>query len=161
MGYSLFMPRFVSINNKIFIITALSVFGFIIYSNTLHCPFQFDDTLCIVSNPSIKSLSNLQSMWIYYPTRLLAFLSFAINYRIGGLDVFSYHIVNLLIHVTNAFLIWCLTILTFRTPAIKDNKISKFSYEIAFFSSLIFLSHPVQTESVTYIWQRTDRKSVV
>ncbi|MFA6321036.1 MAG: tetratricopeptide repeat protein [Candidatus Omnitrophota bacterium] len=145
----------ISIKNKIVVITSLSVFGLIIYSNTFYCPFQFDDTLFIVSNFSIRSPLNLHDIWVSYSTRFLTFLSFLFNYSIGRLDVFSYHAVNLFIHLSNAFLVWWLAVLTFRTPAIENSKISYYSYEIAFFSSLIFLCHPVQTESVTYIWQRS------
>lgn len=142
------------LKNKIFVIASLSVFGFIIYSNTFRCPFQFDDTLFIVSNFDIRNPANLYDMWASYSTRFVTFLTLALNYSVGRLDVFSYHVVNLVIHISNALLVWCLALLTFRTPAVKNNKISEYSYEIAFFSALIFLCHPIQTEAVTYIWQR-------
>ncbi len=37
----------------------------------------------------------------------------------------------------------------------KEDKISRHSGTISLFIGLIFVSHPVQTEAVTYVWQRT------
>jgi tetratricopeptide (TPR) repeat protein len=54
----------------------------------------------------------------------------------------------------SAMLIWWLTILTFHTPLIKKEAISAYAKPIAFFTSAIFLLHPIQTQPVNYIIQR-------
>ncbi|MFH0731927.1 MAG: tetratricopeptide repeat protein, partial [Candidatus Omnitrophota bacterium] len=59
-----------------------------------------------------------------------------------------------MIHLCAAITIWWLTILTLQTPALRDNKISGHSNIIALFTTLIFVSHPIQTQAVTYIIQR-------
>jgi len=102
----------------------------------------------------------------------------------GGLDVTGYHIVNLLIHLANGILVYFLVVLTFKTPYFRSEEsvvsskkkearndrqeadVSSLlathyspvtrssSHFIALFSALLFVSHPVQTQAVTYIVQR-------
>ena len=61
---------------------------------------------------------------------------------------------NLAVHLATAILVWWLTLLTLSTPAMKENKITQHTNLIAFFVGAVFVSHPVQIEAVTYIWQR-------
>ena len=61
---------------------------------------------------------------------------------------------NLTIHLLNALLVYLLILLTFRTPFLKGSSLKKSSNLIALFSALLFVSHPLQTEAVTYIYQR-------
>ena len=90
----------------------------------------------------------------------VGFLTFALNYKMHGLDVAGYHIFNLVIHLLNALLVYWLIILTFRTPyasAYLQKDVLKTSdpYRwIPLFTALLFVSHPVQTQAVTYIVQR-------
>ena len=44
--------------------------------------------------------------------------------------------------------------MTFSTPAMKENKITQHANLIALFAGLVFVAHPLQTEAVTYIFQR-------
>ncbi len=67
----------------------------------------------------------------------------------------GYHLFNLTIHLFSAILVWWLALLTFSTPVMKNNKISRNADLLALFAGLVFVSHPLQTESVTYIWQRS------
>ena len=80
--------------------------------------------------------------------------TFALNYHFNQLDVYYYHFVNLIIHLINACLVWWLTLLIFSSPALKDNPINRQKKVIALFTALLFVSHPLATQSVTYIWQR-------
>jgi len=137
---------------SIILITCL---GIIIYSNTFNCSFHYDDFHYIVDNPFISNLRNLLIHWEFYPCRFITFLSIAINHHFSKFNVFGYHVFNLGLHVVSAILIWWLTILTLSTPGMKKNKISEHADLIALFAGLIFVSHPLQTEAVTYIWQRS------
>jgi tetratricopeptide (TPR) repeat protein len=127
----------------------------LIYSNTFDSPFQFDDYSSIVENSGISDLHNY-----LFPraNRDLGFLTFSMNYSLGGLDVFGYHAVNLIIHMLNAVLVYALVSLTFRTPFFRSwlNSISRqnMSYLFAFVAGGLFAVHPLQTEAVTYITQR-------
>jgi tetratricopeptide (TPR) repeat protein len=157
-------------------IAVIIFIGVLLYSNTLHAPFIFDDYSSIVDNDAIKdftiSLKDISN------NRYLLSLSFAINYAIGDLKPFGYHLINILIHIINAILVYHLVILTFRTPyfssqqspihqftdspirlftPFRDESLTGFTYLplfIAFSSAFIFIAHPIQTQAVTYIAQR-------
>ena len=124
--------------------------AFLIYSNTFHNFFNFDDLNNIVDNSTIKNIDNF---WPPAGTRYIGSLTFAINYRLGGLDPFGYHIVNLAIHMFNALLVYWLVALTLITPYMIRSKRNN-QYLIAFLCSMLFVSHPMQTEAVTYLVQR-------
>jgi len=131
--------------------------GLLVYSNTFHAPFVFDDENSIEENIIIKNLGHfgIDSIgYKKYPTRFIGYLSFAINYKFGGLDVTGYHIFNFLVHLANALLVYFLILLTFRTPLMKDSSLSLYSIPLAFFSAVFFMVHPIQTGAVTYIVQR-------
>jgi len=140
--------------SKAFIIAIFCCWGTIIYSKAFNNSFHFDDIFFIVTNPSIRDITNLVSIWNFWPTRFITFLSFSLNYHFNNLNVSGYHLVNLTIHIFSSILVWCFVLLTFATPLMKNDKLCKYSDVIAVFTGLIFLSHPVQTESVTYIFQR-------
>jgi hypothetical protein len=130
------------------------------YSNTFHVPFQFDDRPNITQNPNIQlkvltwdQLEQLVKNTYKESIRVFSYFTFALNYYFDGLNVFGYHLVNLIIHVaTGIFLYWFL-MLTFNLPHLKE-KYGAISYRVALFGSLIFIVHPIQTQSVTYIVQR-------
>lgn len=140
--------------SKKFAIFILLCLGIIIYSNSFDSSFHFDDHLSIVSNLSIRSLGNIQKIWDFWPTRFITYLSVALNYFFSNLNVFGYHLVNLVIHLSASVLTWYFIMLIFSTPVIKQEKISRQANLIAFIAAAIFLSHPIQTQAVTYIIQR-------
>ena len=96
------------------------------YHNSFSGPFVFDDDAGIPQNPTIRRL------WpIWTPLcppnhgetvtgRPLLNLSFAINYAIGGLNVWSYHAANLAIHVLAALLLFGILRRTFLLPGGAD-----------------------------------------
>ncbi len=143
-------------------ILVIAVLGLLAYSNTFHSPFQWDEEKYIIGNPVIKDLSYFADTskatgLEYYgalKSRYIGYLTFALNYRINGPDVVGYHIVNLLIHILNTLLVYLFVILTFRTPLLISSRLRGHSRKIAFFTSLLFVAHPLQTEAVTYIFQR-------
>lgn len=137
-----------SANKRPLFFLALFILGFLIYSNTLTAPLVFDDHGTIES-PRIVALRNFLH---FSGTRYLTDLTFALNYAAGGFNTLGYHIVNVLIHITNAVFVYLLVSLIFRTPVLREEKTD--GEFIAVASSLLFLTHPVQTEAVTYISQR-------
>ena len=93
--------------------------------------------------------------YIFLKTRYIGYLSFAVNYQIHGFNVYGYHLFNLAIHLLNALLVYLFILLPFNTPFLKASFLKKNSNLIALFSALLFVSHPVQTEAVTYILSET------
>ena len=134
--------------------------GLLAYSNTFNSSFHFDDEPNIVNNPDIKAFPGiLNTKDIFTGNRFIGFLTFSINYRLHGLNVTGYHIFNLTVHIVNSLLVYWLVLLTFRTPFLKTNGTGLETHNntgnlIALFSSLLFVSHPIQTQAVTYIVQR-------
>ncbi len=121
-----------------------------VYSNTFHAGFQFDDLINIVDNYKLRSLDNFYS--ILKSNRGITFLTFALNYAFGGLDVFGYHLINTLIHITNSILAYFLVLRTLER--VSDDQ--GWTRRLAFFSALLFAVHPLQTQAVTYIVQRME-----
>ena len=113
-------------------------------------PFLFDDKPSIVDDYLIRNIHHLQNIWNFWPTRFVTYFSFAFNYLFGGLNVFGYHVFNLMVHLISAALVWLLTLLTFSTPVMKEEKIARHADVISLFAGLVFVAHPVQTEAVTY-----------
>jgi tetratricopeptide (TPR) repeat protein len=130
------------------------ILGIIIYSNSFDCAFQLDDRESIIENIAIRDLSNLKDIWNHNNSRFIAYYTFAINYHFGGLNLWGYHFGNLLIHLINASLVYWLTLLILSSPVLKKKTISKDKKIIAFITALLFVSHPLATQSVTYIVQR-------
>lgn len=139
---------------EIISIIFISVLGFIVYSNSFNCSFQFDDYESIINNKSIQNIFGLKGWWNFSPNRFISFISFAIDYHFHQFDVKYYHYVNLLIHIINAILIFFITKQLLSTSNINTPKLSINKSIIALFTALLFVSHPLSTQSVTYIVQR-------
>lgn len=141
----------------------------IVYANTVDAPFQWDETTYISDNPIVKNLHyfrnppDARGMGLYNALmlRYTGYLTFALDYRTHGTSVAGYHIVNTAIHAANSILVYLFVILTFRTPFMRPGQKNPADSPglagpagIAFFSAAIFAVHPLQTEAVTYVFQR-------
>lgn len=130
------------------------VLGTVIYSNSFDCTFHFDDIISIVNNDAIKDVSDINTIWKSNSRRFIAYLSLAINHHFGALNVWGYHFFNLMIHLTTSLLVYWLMFITLKTPNIKNLIPVKDQQWIALVVALMFVSHPLATQSVTYIIQR-------
>jgi len=126
--------------------------GLLIYSNTLNSPFLWDDYPRILENGSIRNQSKVTDC---SGTRYLTVLTFSLNYMIGGFNVTGFHMFNIVVHIGNAVLIYSLLLTIFKTPLFKETPFSGHSGTLALLSGLLFVSHPVYTQTVTYISQRS------
>ena len=132
---------------------ALLTLGFLIYSNTLKSSFVFDDFETIVNNPAIRHL-NLAVLWQAFNTRFVVGLTLAFNYALGKDHVLGYHVFNTLVHVLNSYLVYSFVCLTYQTPRMSRHVPTVHAKWLGFLTALVFLTHPLQTQAVTYIWQR-------
>ncbi len=138
----------------------MAILGLLAFGNSFQVPFQFDDYPNIVENSTIF-LKDFSLSWLHEliqlkfteSIRVFSFFTFALNYSLTGLRVFGFHLVNLLIHISSGLLLYGFLMLTFNLPSLRERYGSR-AFPIALFSSLLFLCHPVQTQSVTYIVQR-------
>jgi tetratricopeptide (TPR) repeat protein len=130
------------------------------YGNTFSAPFIFDDTINILENTSIRQLwPPWRSFIIPAETGLagrpIVNLSLAINYAISAEDVWSYHLLNLIIHILATLTFFGIvrqTLMAGRVGIIYAGKAFSFSLACA----LLWGIHPLQTQAVTYIIQRCE-----
>ena len=133
----------------------LVVVGLLVYANSLSSPFLFDDQTSIIGNAQIRRLWPL-SIPLSPPSetpvagRPLVNLSFAINYAVGGLDPWGYHLVNVIIHVMAALVLFGLVRRTLDRLSVGA------STNVAFVCALLWLVHPLNSEAVNYFSQRTE-----
>ncbi|HEB02196.1 MAG TPA: hypothetical protein ENI12_03075 [Nitrospirae bacterium] len=134
----------------------------LVFLNTLAAPFQWDGIEFIADNPIIHDLDNFlhpskaaEFRWYgAFKNRYTGYLSFALNYSLHGNSPLGYHVFNISVHAMNSLLVYFMALLLFRSPALKDTPQAERSSTIAMWAALIFAAHPVQTEAVTYIFQR-------
>lgn len=134
--------------------------GIAVYHNSFSGQFLFDDYSCIVDNPSIRTLWPLRVTLSAPPETALAgrpvvALSLAANYALGRLDVWGYHAVNLTLHLASALLVLGIVRRTLLSPRL----LSRYGPEatwLALAVALVWMAHPLLTESVTYLIQRTE-----
>jgi len=137
-----------------------AIVALLLYLNSFYVPWQFDDRPNIVNNPSVHfhtfsmdHFSRLLAFSFSESIRLFSYFTFALNFYFGGLNVFGYHLVNLLIHIVTGILVFWFIHLTLSLPS-QGERYGSIGLRVAFLTGLIFIAHPVQTQSVTYIVQR-------
>ncbi len=128
------------------------------YHNTLNHSFHFDDTHAIVNNKQITELGDFRDLhyWMDINNRPLSYFSFALNYKTGKLEPKPYHMINILIHILSAILLFMVIYMVFTTTVMGRSRLKKYVIPLAALAAMIFALHPVQTQSVTYIIQRME-----
>ncbi len=130
------------------------------YQGIFTAPFIFDDKSSILGNPGLRSLWPIwPALWapkqMAIAGRPVVSLSFALNYAFGGYDVWGYHAFNLAVHIANAFLIYALVrrALTSDAASVRQGPPSEW---LAGAAALLWSVHPLLSESVVYVMQRTE-----
>jgi tetratricopeptide (TPR) repeat protein len=140
---------------------AILVVGIVaIYARTFSVPLLFDDRTWLTLNPSLlhlRALGTVLSPPLDSGTggRPLINLIDALNYAAGGTSVTGYHVVNLAIHVLAALTLFALVRRTLLLPAMAD-RFGPAATALALAVSAVWAWHPVLTESVTYLAQRSE-----
>ncbi|MBF0495008.1 MAG: tetratricopeptide repeat protein [Deltaproteobacteria bacterium] len=144
---------------------AICLAGAVIYAQTLHYPFIFDDERIIRDNTHIRikhlSLQELSNAAFKtpVPNRPLEGFTLSLNYYFGKYDVTGYHLTNIAIHLLAGMLVYFVSFLTFRRLAKIPDQASPPPHGspilvMSLVAGLIFVTHPVQVQAVTYITQR-------
>jgi tetratricopeptide (TPR) repeat protein len=141
--------------------TALVIAVWVAYANSLSAPFEFDDFMAITQNPTIRHLGRLGEV-LSSPDfatgaagRPVVSLSLAINYAIGGDDVTGYHVANTLIHAAACLLLFGIVRRTLLRPLLRD-RFGAAALPLALAVALLWGLHPLLTESVTFVIQRSE-----
>jgi Flp pilus assembly protein TadD len=138
----------------------LAVAGVLAYANSLGGPLVFDDVINIRENAKLRRPWPIwESMWGPLKTgvsgRPVVQLSFVLNHAIHGLDVGGYHLVNLLLHLAAALLLFGVVRRTLASPALAP-RFGAHATPLAFCVALLWEVHPLLSDSVTYISGRTE-----
>jgi Flp pilus assembly protein TadD len=165
------------------VVLVLAVAGGVAYSTSFAGVFVFDDQFAIVENPNIKSLWPLTRAMSAPPerpvsARPIASLTLAINYALAPADardvmapgsadappgtterflrnVWGYHFMNLALHVLAALALFGVV----RRTLLSDRLRARFgaaATALAFVVALVWVVHPLLTDAVTYVTQRTE-----
>ena len=137
----------------------------LVYGRSLESPFIFDDIQCIVNNPSIMQFwpwwgetgtapLNPPQDFITAGRPLVNF-TFALNVALGRLDPTGFHAFNLLVHFLSALLLWAIVRRTLRLPFF-HGRFDGAAEWLATLVALVWAIHPLQTEAVQYVSQRTE-----
>jgi hypothetical protein len=131
---------------------------FAAYSNSFRGPFVYDDLDAIRNNPEIRTLIPWETSGRTPSTiagRPVLRFSFALDYLVGGLDVWIYHVNNLLIHIGAALLLYGIVRRNFGSTY-WDRRFTGCEQWLAAAIAIIWGIHPLNTEAVTYIVQRAE-----
>lgn len=153
--------RFPEARRYAFVFISLFIVLGIIYANSFKGDWIFDDAPNIVQNSNIHidSLDWSSIKQTFYGvegrkiSRPFSYASFALNYYFHELDVFGYHVVNLLIHYLAGVFLFLFIFNTLRLPLLRDRYGSS-AYAIALLAAFLWATNPVLVTSVTYIVQR-------
>ena len=139
--------------SSLFAILLLTIITSIAYYNSFEGSWHFDDELAITQNHTIKRIENVPRILKNYLSRGVLQTTFALNYYFGGLNIFGYHLVNLVFHILVVILIYFIVhnLISVSNPASSGSPLKY----LPLFSALIFATHPINTESVTYIISRS------
>jgi Flp pilus assembly protein TadD len=130
------------------------------YSNSFRGEFTFDDQSSIVKN---TSLGRMWPIWspLLSPSsggtrgRPFANFTFALNRWAGGLDVAGYHALNLAFHIAAGLVLFGIVRRTLERPILAA-RFGAVALPLAYAVAALWLVHPLLTEDVTYLSQRTE-----
>ena len=122
------------------------------YWGCLKNPFHFDDSLFLQS-PQVTEPGDPLHFLKPSQSRQLFYLSLFMNYRLGGRNPGGYHLFNLILHLANALGIYLLArLLCRRKSDLSDSMVRRW---LPFAAAGIFALHPIQSQAVNYVYQRS------
>ncbi len=140
-------------------ILILLLISFVVYFNALFGDFVYDDISQIVNNPWITNIRNIptifsKSVWSfeelgtsnYY--RPMMHIVYMLNYHLFGLKPWGFHLVNILFHFGASVLVFLVV-----RRLLTEHRDSMCSVYLSppFIAAMLFASHPIHTEAVTWI----------
>lgn len=143
-------------------ITAIIISAFIVYANSLDGKFVWDDYVYVKDNTHIKNWSYITNIFtenigkgyaemtgistFYRPMQMLTYM---IDYSLWGLNVFGYHLTNILLHILVGLCLYWLVVKIFENQP------------LALIATLLYIVHPVHVEAIASIAGRADPLSAL
>ncbi|HRX78911.1 MAG TPA: tetratricopeptide repeat protein [Pirellulaceae bacterium] len=158
-----------NISHSVFLFVGILILGAavcLVYFPATRGPFVFDDSGSIVNNLSIRQLwplvGNDENPGPLNPPkatpvdgRPLVNMSFAVNYHFGEFDPFGYRVVHIVVHLLSAMLLWAIVARTLRLEYFQA-QFDRVADPLSFAAAIVWALHPVNTECVVYVTQRTE-----
>ena len=134
-------------------VVAILLSGALAYAPSFSGVFIFDDLPWIVDNAA------LQHLWPPWAaaggtSRPLLFFTLAINHAVSGLEPWSYHLVNLGIHLSTALLLFGVIRRALGSERLALTRGTASPEWVAGSTALLWAVHPLATQAVTYVIQR-------
>ncbi len=147
-----------------FVVLALVVLA--VYGRALDAPFIFDDLPAVVHNPSIVRLwpliGDAEAPGPLDPPPLaptsrrpLPNYTLALNYHFGRVDPAGYRVFSLIVHVLTAALLASIVARTLCLPFF-GGAFDRVASPLSLIVALVWAVHPLNTEAVVYVTQRTE-----
>ncbi len=141
-------------NREFFAVFVLAILlSFLVFGNGIFGDFVFDDVTVVQNRGDLTNSANFFNLFVspYHQNnpktglyRPFTMATYSLNHNILGSSPVGFHIVNIIIHALNSFLVFWLVVWLLK------------SRPLAYISSLLFLLHPIHTEAVTSIVGRAE-----
>jgi len=135
-------------------VSLLIIVGLIIYHDAYRVPFLFDDIQQILQNPRIQSL-NWPWGFLENTRRPILYATLAFDLNRYGPNPFGFHIFNIVVHILAGVFLFLLIFKTCRFQKFSV-LVRRDAVLLSLGASLLWLSHPIQTQAVTYVIQRAE-----
>jgi hypothetical protein len=132
----------------------LAVLAAALYMPCLDGPFVYDDPNGVSQSTLIRSLFPL-GKFIQFSTRPFTDFSLAVDYAIGGLKTWPFHLTNVLLHALNGLLWYGIAWATFSSAPL-ERRYGTHRRALAWAAAALFVAHPLASESVAYISSRSE-----
>jgi protein O-mannosyl-transferase len=125
---------------------------------------NWDDWVNFVANPSYRGLGWSQLQWMFSATLMghyipVTWMSLGVNYVLGGMDPWGYHLGNLVLHAANATLVYWIArrlLVAAWSGGSPEGRRTPSACWAAAGAALVFGVHPLRVESVAWITERRD-----
>ena len=143
---------------------ALAIVTFLSFYPSLKCEFtNWDDGTYVTENPMIwkldgKAIKEIFSTPVSLNYHPLTMLSLALDYKLGKLNPYYYHLNNVLIHILNTLLVFVFIRMFmegYNRKVVSEN-FRPNPFNVALIVSAFFGIHPMRVESVTWAAERKD-----
>jgi hypothetical protein len=125
---------------------------------------NWDDNVNFLANPAYRGLGPDHVRWAFTSVMFghyipLTRLTWSFNYILGGMDPWGYHLVNVLLHATNAALVYFVARRLLAAAVADGAQAGRRGPDLsaaAAVAALVFGVHPLRVEPVAWISARAD-----
>jgi tetratricopeptide (TPR) repeat protein len=126
---------------------ALAALTALAYANSLQGKFVFDDLVVVLQEPKLMNVKTIGDVFAVTGGRWLLIITYALNYYWSGVDTFSYHLVNVALHVINVLLVYGIIL-----SVLRDGRRSRY---VALCGAAVFGVQTLLSGAVSYIAGRS------